>query len=139
MGMRDELIKLIEDAEMEAHGTVGSMNGGFGAWYANYLLAHGVTLPTTEVVENCVDCTKLHTCEKAKNVENYKLKSGCSEFESETTTNENIATALEATIKICNSNTNCSKCLLYSSRGCLFGELDKNDIMEVVHKIRALY
>lgn len=85
MDMRQKLINLIEDAEVKARGTIGSMNNGFGAWYADYLLAHGaVVLPEctrVEASENCLDCAKLYSCEKAKNVENYKLKSGCSEFE----------------------------------------------------------
>ena len=45
MSDRDRLIELLEQAKEKAKGTLGSMNNGFGAWYADYLLANGVTVP----------------------------------------------------------------------------------------------
>lgn len=48
--MRERSIELLEDAKRKARGTIGSMNGGFGAWYADYLLANGVVvLPNTPI------------------------------------------------------------------------------------------
>ena len=44
MSDRDRLIELLEQAKEKAKGTLGSMNNGFGAWYADYLLANGVTV-----------------------------------------------------------------------------------------------
>lgn len=41
-GTREKLIAIIEEARREAVGTVGSMNNGFAAWYADKLLAAGV-------------------------------------------------------------------------------------------------
>lgn len=54
-GTRETLIAIIEEARREAVGTVGSMNGGFAAWYADKLLAAGVApvqgwIPVTERV-----------------------------------------------------------------------------------------
>ena len=43
-GTREKLIAIIEEARREAVGTVGSMNNGFAVWYADKLLAAGVTL-----------------------------------------------------------------------------------------------
>jgi hypothetical protein len=40
--MRERLIELLEQAKEEAHKVCGSMNEGFGAWYADHLLANGV-------------------------------------------------------------------------------------------------
>lgn len=40
-GIREKLIAIIEQARQEAVGTVGSMNGGFAAWYADKLIAAG--------------------------------------------------------------------------------------------------
>ena len=40
--MRDRLVELLEEAKLKAHGTLGSMNNGFGAWYADHLIANGV-------------------------------------------------------------------------------------------------
>ena len=47
--MRDRLIELLEQAKVKAIGTLGSMNNGFGAWYADYLLANGVIVPPCKV------------------------------------------------------------------------------------------
>lgn len=54
-GTREKLIAIIEEARREAVGTVGSMNNGFAAWYADKLLAAGVApaqgwIPVTERV-----------------------------------------------------------------------------------------
>ena len=46
---RDRLIELLEQAKEKAKGTLGSMNNGFGAWYADYLLANGVIVPLCKV------------------------------------------------------------------------------------------
>lgn len=40
--MRDRLIELLEERRMQASEVLGSMNKGFGAWYADHLLANGV-------------------------------------------------------------------------------------------------
>lgn len=47
--MRDRLIELLERAKTEALGTLGSLNNGFGAWYADYLLADGWIRPPCKV------------------------------------------------------------------------------------------
>ena len=39
--MRDRLIELLEQAKTEALSTIGSLNNGFGAWYADYILKDG--------------------------------------------------------------------------------------------------
>lgn len=44
MNTRERLIELLEQARNEARGTIGSMNKGFGEWYADYLLANGVVI-----------------------------------------------------------------------------------------------
>ena len=51
MGMREKLIELLEDRRIEASEFLGSMNRGFGAWYADHLIANGVTIPV-----RCKDC-----------------------------------------------------------------------------------
>lgn len=52
MNERERLIDIIEKARAEAAGTIGSMNHGFAAWYADKLIEAGVTLnqwiPVTE-------------------------------------------------------------------------------------------
>ena len=49
---REKLIELLEDRRLEASEVCGSMNKGFGAWYADHLIASGVTIqkwiPVTE-------------------------------------------------------------------------------------------
>ena len=49
---REKLIELLEDRRFEASEVCGSMNKGFGAWYADHLIANGVTIqkwiPVTE-------------------------------------------------------------------------------------------
>lgn len=50
---RERMIAIIEQVQREAKDTVGSMNGGFAAWYADKLLAAGVApvqgwIPVTE-------------------------------------------------------------------------------------------
>lgn len=42
--MRERLIELLEEAKAQALNTVGSLNEGWGAWYADYLLKNGVVL-----------------------------------------------------------------------------------------------
>ena len=49
MTERERLIRLLEQAKEKATGTIGSMNNGFGAWYADYLLANGVSVPPCKV------------------------------------------------------------------------------------------
>lgn len=49
MNNRDRLIELLEQAKTKAQDTIGSMNNGFGAWYADYLLEHGVIVPPCKV------------------------------------------------------------------------------------------
>ena len=44
--MREKLIELLEKAHDLAVETCGSMNKGFGAWYADHLIANGVTFAT---------------------------------------------------------------------------------------------
>ena len=46
---RDKLIEILEEAKIKASDTIGSMNNGFGAWYADYLLKHGVIVPPCKV------------------------------------------------------------------------------------------
>ena len=46
---RDRLIGLLEQAKIKAQDTIGSMNNGFGAWYADYLLEHGAIVPQCKV------------------------------------------------------------------------------------------
>jgi len=46
---RDRLIELLEQAKEKAKGTLGSMNNGFGAWYADYILADGWIRPPCKV------------------------------------------------------------------------------------------
>ena len=41
---REKLIEILEAARDEAMETCGSMNHGFGAWYADRLIANGVTI-----------------------------------------------------------------------------------------------
>ena len=45
--MRERLIKLLEEAKIKALGTIGSLNKGWGAWYADYLLKNDV-IPVTK-------------------------------------------------------------------------------------------
>ena len=42
--MREKLMELLEERRMQASEVLGSMNKGFGAWYADHLIANGVTL-----------------------------------------------------------------------------------------------
>lgn len=43
MNERQRLIEIIEKARTEAVSTIGSMNNGFAAWYADKLIEAGVT------------------------------------------------------------------------------------------------
>ena len=52
MNVREKLVELIEEAKLLARGTLGSMNRGFGDWYADYLIAHGVTVSEWVSVED---------------------------------------------------------------------------------------
>lgn len=49
MSEREMLIGLLEKAKEKAMYTVGSLNNGFGAWFADYLLANGVIVPPCKV------------------------------------------------------------------------------------------
>lgn len=53
--MRERLIELLEQARDEAKRTIGSMNNGFGAWYADYLLKNGVVIPPCNVGDMVYD------------------------------------------------------------------------------------
>lgn len=46
---RERLIELLEQAKEKATDTIGSLNNGFGAWYADYLLANGAIAPPVSV------------------------------------------------------------------------------------------
>lgn len=37
----EEMAKVLENAKIDAHATIGSMNRGFGVWYANALYTAG--------------------------------------------------------------------------------------------------
>lgn len=43
MDVREKLVELLEEIRIQALEVVGSMNKGFGTWYADRLIAHGVT------------------------------------------------------------------------------------------------
>ena len=47
---REKLIELLDKARDLAMETCGSMNKGFGAWYADHLIANGVTISNLETV-----------------------------------------------------------------------------------------
>lgn len=47
--MREKLIELLEEAKIKAHETIGSLNGGWGAWYADYLLENSVVALPCEI------------------------------------------------------------------------------------------
>lgn len=49
--MREQLIKLLEKARDDGMETCGSMKNGFGAWYADHLIANGAIIPI-----RCKDC-----------------------------------------------------------------------------------
>lgn len=49
MTERERLIRLLEQAKEKAIDTIGSLNNGFGAWYADHLLANGVVCPPCKV------------------------------------------------------------------------------------------
>ncbi len=64
MTERERLIAIIEKAQAEAADTIGSMNGGMAAWYADKLLEAGVA-----PVVRCKDCEHYtnfdtHTCKR---------------------------------------------------------------------------
>ena len=48
---REKLIELLEDRRLAASEVCGSMNKGFGAWYADHLIANNVV-----PVVRCKDC-----------------------------------------------------------------------------------
>ena len=56
MNSRDRLIELLEQAKIKAQDTIGSMNNGFGAWYADYLLEHGVIVLPCKVGDTVYKC-----------------------------------------------------------------------------------
>ena len=55
---RDRLIELLEQAKIKAQDTIGSMNNGFGAWYADYLLDNGVIVPLCKVGDTVYQVTR---------------------------------------------------------------------------------
>ena len=57
MNNRDRLIELLEEAKIKAQDTIGSMNNGFGAWYADYLLDNGVIVPPCKVGDMVYEIT----------------------------------------------------------------------------------
>ena len=63
--MRDRLVELLEEAKLKAHGTLGSMNNGFGAWYADHLVANGVIVPPCKVGDKVykISRNKVKECE----------------------------------------------------------------------------
>lgn len=63
--MREKLIELLEQAKNEAYGVFGSMNEGFGAWYADHLLANGVIVLPCKVGQE-VWCVWAGSVHKAK-------------------------------------------------------------------------
>lgn len=44
MNERERIIEIIEQAQRDTNDTIGSMNGGSAAWYADKLIEAGVTL-----------------------------------------------------------------------------------------------
>ena len=70
MSDRERLIEIIEQVRAEAVSTIGSMNNGFAVWYADKLLAAGVTpvqgwIPVTErlpeICENVIVYVVYHS------------------------------------------------------------------------------
>lgn len=39
---RQKLIEVLEEAQLQARNTIGSMNNGFAEWYADYLIKNGI-------------------------------------------------------------------------------------------------
>lgn len=70
MSERERLIAILEKARMEAGDTMGSMNGGMAAWYADKLLEAGVVL-----VIRCKDCGLRRTGDCAMCYECYDCES----------------------------------------------------------------
>ena len=58
MNSRDRLIELLEEAKIKAQDTIGSMNNGFGAWYADDLLDNGVIVPLCKVGDTVYQVTR---------------------------------------------------------------------------------
>lgn len=46
---KERLVELLEEAKIKALSTIGSLNNGWGTWYADYLLANGVIVPPCKV------------------------------------------------------------------------------------------
>jgi hypothetical protein len=44
MDVKDKLVEVIDKARLLERETLGSMNRGLVDWYADYLIAHGVTV-----------------------------------------------------------------------------------------------
>lgn len=51
MNLKEKLAELLEEARDKALEYCGSLNEGFGAWYAKYLIDHGVVIPV-----RCKEC-----------------------------------------------------------------------------------
>mgnify|MGYP003312450136 CR=1 FL=1 len=49
MAERERLIELLEQAKIKALITIGSLNNGWGAWYADHLLKNGVIVPPVKL------------------------------------------------------------------------------------------
>lgn len=47
--IKEKLVELLEERRLEAAEVCGSMNEGFGAWYADRLIANGVTMLPVQV------------------------------------------------------------------------------------------
>lgn len=71
--MRDRLAALMEEAKIKAHGVLGSMNEGFGYWYADYLLANYVIVPPCEVVYFIVDKGTEYAFVSSKHTDSLKI------------------------------------------------------------------
>ena len=70
MTERERLIQILDDAKIKALGTLGSMNEGFGAWYADRLLEAGVIVPPCKVG----DTVYVHTIDSPTGIEKSRVK-----------------------------------------------------------------
>lgn len=65
---KEKLVELLEERRMQASEVLGSMNKGFGAWYADHLIANGVTVNGREIQrlkeENANLCIAINTLEE---------------------------------------------------------------------------
>ena len=71
LDIQEKLVELLEERRMQASEVLGSMNKGFGAWYADYLIANGVTIQKWISVEKRLperDATKTDNFGRPKSV-----------------------------------------------------------------------